>query len=139
MTKYYDQTTRKDKDVDIPISISGEKFTKSDNPSYVCSYCRCKLIRLSDTEYYCNKDAISFYPNEDNMRTANKISMPRTPEENPPLVSTKVPDPNEQYLNKDNMELTGAFKTLQDRGLKITSYSETGSDGRPLKRNRWAL
>ena len=40
--------------------------------------------------------------------------MLRTPEENLPSVSTKVPDPNEQYLNKDNLELKGSFKTLQD-------------------------
>ena len=54
------------------------------------------------------------------------------------LVSTKTPDPNEAFYNKDNIELKGAFKTLQDRGLKITSYTETDGAGRPLKRNRWS-
>jgi hypothetical protein len=74
-------------------------------------------------------------PIEDNMRTANKISMPRTPEENPPLVSTAVPDPTE-VLNKGKVEPQGAFKALQDRGIKITDYTETDGAGRTIKKSR---
>lgn len=96
------------------------------------------MINLSSEEAYCNRCSISFFPEQDDMRTANRVSMPKTPEENPPLVSTKVPDPNEAFLNKGKAEPQGGLKALQDKGLKITSITETGGDGRPLKRNRWA-
>ena len=72
------------------------------------------------------------------MRTANKISMPRTPEENPPLVSTAVPDPTEEFLNKGKVEPQGAFKALQDRVIKITDYTETDGAGRTIKKSRWS-
>lgn len=136
MTKYYKDNFRTEIDKEVPIAILGEKFTKKDKPRYICPECRLQLTRLSEEEYWCGRDHLSFYPNEDNIRTASKVSMPRTTEENPPLVAHGI-DANEQYLNKDKVEPQGAFKLLQDRGLKITSYTETGSDGRPLKKSRW--
>jgi hypothetical protein len=49
-------------------------------------------------------------------------------------VSTAVPDPTDEFLNKGKVESQGAFKALQDRGIKITDYTETDEAGRQLER-----
>jgi hypothetical protein len=43
-----------------------------------------------------------------------------------------LPEPND--LSKPEVEIKGGLKTLQDKGLNITSYTETGTDGRMKKR-----
>ena len=114
MTKHYDNY-RKKIDKDTPIAI-GKEHTNTGakgKARFICSYCRYPLVKISDEEYYCNTDAVSFFPQQDDMRTANRISMPRTPEENIPLVAHGL-DPNEQYFNKDKVEPQSGLKALSD-------------------------
>jgi hypothetical protein len=51
---------------------------------------------------------------------------------------SNLPDALDVYYNRGKVEPPGAFKALQDRGLKITNYTEKDGAGRPLKRNRWS-
>lgn len=102
-------------DKDVPIAI-GKEHTNTSIPSkkrYICSECRYPLVKISDEEYYCNADHLSFYPNEDNMRTSSKVSIPKTAEENPPLVAYGI-DPNEQYFNKDKIEPQWGLKAMSE-------------------------
>lgn len=43
-------------------------------------------------------------------------------------------DPMDFYTGREP-QLQGDFKALNDRGIRITSYTETYGAGRPLKRN----
>lgn len=142
MTKHYPDNYRKKITEDTPVAI-GKEHTNTGAPGkkrFICPECRFPLTRLSEEEYYCNTDHLSFYPNEDNIRTANRVSMPRTAEENPPLVSTKVPDPNEQYLNKDKIEPQWGLKAMSESSstIRITSISEKDGAGRTIKKSRWS-
>lgn len=124
---------------DVPIAIGKEHTSSSAEDkkiNYLCTYCRFPLVKLSSEEYFCNRDHVSFFPNEENMRVANKVSMPRTAEENPPLVSTKVPDPTEEFLNKGKVEPQGGLKALSEssKTIKITSYEEKDGAGRTIKK-----
>ena len=142
MTKHYPNDYRKEIDKDIPIAI-GREHTNTGVKSktrYLCSECRFPLTRLSEEEYWCGRDHLSFYPNEDNVPTASRVSMPRTAEENPPLVSTKVIDPDQAYLNRDKLEQVWGLKALGESSgtIRITSVSEKDGAGRTIKKNRWS-
>lgn len=119
MTKYYNN--KPDPNADIPIAISDE-YTKpdNDNTQYVCSYCQCNLIKMSEEgEYYCNRCSISQYPDVEDVRSKSRISTPLGLNLEPCL--SYLPDPN---LQDNNPEIEGAFKALQDKGIKITRYEE---------------
>ena len=60
---------------DTPIAIS-EEYTKPDTIEYVCNYCHCKLIKMSEEEYYCNRCSISRYPDVEDVRSKSKITTP---------------------------------------------------------------
>jgi hypothetical protein len=49
-----------------------------------------------------------------------------------------LPDPNKAFVNKDKTEPQGVFKALQDRGIKITDYTETDGAGHVIKKSRWS-
>lgn len=141
MTKHYPNDYRKEIDKDVPIAI-GKEHTNTGakgKTRYICPECRFPLTRLSEEEYYCNTDHLSFYPNEDNVRIASKVSMPRTAEENPPLVATSI-DPDQAYLNKDKIEPKWGLKAMSESSgtIRITSVSEKDGAGRTLKKNRWS-
>ena len=70
---------------------------------------------------------------KDEVETGKIIESDNMDDKSETLVSTAMPDPNEAFINKDKIEPKGAFKVLQDRGLKISSYTETGPDGKPLR------
>lgn len=53
------------------------------------------------------------------------------------LVSNKIPDALDGYYGRSKPDYQGAIKTLHDRGIRITLYTETGGDGKPLKKSRW--
>ena len=59
MTKHYDKPNTY---ADSPIAIADE-YTKPDTIDFICNYCQCRLIKMSEEgEYYCNKCSILQYP-----------------------------------------------------------------------------
>ena len=137
MTKYYEEQQRIEKSrqqkEDAPIAISGEQFTESDKLQYYCNYCQCNLIKMSEEEWYCNRCSISQFPTQEEVRSKSRISTPLGLNLEPCL--SYLPDANP---TPKKVEPQGAFKTLQDRGLKITNYSERDGAGRVIKRIRWS-
>lgn len=121
MTKYYDEQ-HKSKKEDTPIPISGEEFTKSDNIEFICSFCQCRLIKMSEDEYYCNRCSISQYPDIESVRSKSRITTPIGLNLEPCLSYT--PDPNEAFFKDKSPEIKGGLKLLKDRGLKVTNYKE---------------
>ena len=124
--------------VDLPIAISGEKFEGAETPELICPSCWyiTKQRYGVDHEYTCNHCGHISNPAQEELRTKSKLSVRGSRDKESRVAYPK--DPNEDFFNKDNIEPQGAFKALQDRGLKITTYSEIGPNGRPLKRNRWS-
>jgi hypothetical protein len=110
------------------IIISSEQYSGEDRPTYYCDTCHCVLARLSDSNnqnesYYCNKCSID-YPDTTNIRQQLKVTVPDRNTE------TQVSNaPGQDYLNKrveihHEPEPKGAFKALQQKGIKITNYKE---------------
>jgi hypothetical protein len=61
----------------------------------------------------------------------------RSPRNTETLVSTNVPRPGFDTVRIDHTpEPHGGLKTLQEKGLRITNYSETDGAGRPINSNR---
>jgi hypothetical protein len=117
----------------IPISISDE-YTKPDNDSieYVCNYCHCSLIKMSEEgEYYCNRCSISQYPDVEAVRSKSKITTPRGLNLKPCLSYLADANPAPKDIEP------GAFKALKAKGIKITRYEERDGSGRPIKKSRW--
>jgi len=121
------QAMKPNKNKDI-VTI-GDEWTGEDRPSYICSYCNRTLTKLTDRNnqnesYYCNSCGIDFQPDNENVRRETKLSVPDRSTET--LVATT---PGIDYLNKSveinhTPEPKGAFKSLQQKGIKITNYKE---------------
>lgn len=140
MTRYRSHESRTDKlrqqKADLPISVSAEEFEgeEEDKKEYICNHCRYSLAKIDEAgEYYCKHCSISSYPEVENVRSKHKLVTPIDLNTEPCL--SYLPEPND--LSKPEVEIKGGLKALQDRGLNITSYSETGSDGHMLKRRKW--
>lgn len=126
------------KNNDIPTTIDKEKYEGSDeDPEYWCPYCHrnLTLVNRETGEYKCSIDEIPFYPREDdNVRRADILDIPEDPEDKEILISN-TPDPLAGYYGPEKPEYQGAFKTLQDKGIHITSYTEKDGSGRIM--NSW--
>jgi hypothetical protein len=115
--------TNKNKNKDI-ITI-GDEYSGEDRPIYICSWCNCTLSKLQDagknnTTYFCNRCAIEFDPESENLRKESRLIVPNRNIE--PAVSTTpgIPDISIHHTP----EPKGAFKALQQKGIKITHYEE---------------
>jgi hypothetical protein len=120
----------------IPASITGihiKETTRRDLELLHChGHCQCSLIKMSEDEYYFNRCSVSQYPDIESVRSKSRLSTPIGLNLEPCL--SYLPDGNP---TPKDIEPEGAFKALQDKGIKITSYDERDGAGRPLKRNRW--
>jgi hypothetical protein len=129
------QPTDPNKNKDI-VTI-GDEWTGEERPSYICNFCSRNLVKLTESNnqnesYYCNSCGIDFQPENENLRRESKISVPNRNQET--LVSTTL---GIDYLNAsiqihNEPEIKGAFKTLQDKGIKIKYYRETDGAGRTI-------
>lgn len=111
--------TNKDK-----VIISSEYY-ENERPSYICSFCSQTLIRLTDAgqnnaTYWCRNCSVEFDPESENLRKESKITVPDRNIE--PAVSTTPGIPDISIRHEP--EPKGAFKALQQKGLKITNYKE---------------
>jgi hypothetical protein len=115
------QPTKPNKDI---ITI-GDKYSGEDRPVYLCSWCNCTLSKLQDagknnTTYFCTRCAIEFDPESENLRKESKLVVPDRNIE--PAASTTPGNPDISIHHAP--ELKGAFKALQQKGIKITNYKE---------------
>ena len=123
MTKYYEEQNKiermRQQKADLPIAINAE-HAKEDRKRYYCNYCQYNLVKISDQEYFCNHCKTSAYPQVEQLRSKSKITTPIGLNMEPCL--SYLPEPDN--LSKKPIEPKGTFKTLRDRGIKITSYKE---------------
>jgi hypothetical protein len=138
MTKYHNdnEKNRLIKD-DTPISIAEETISYDydyNKREYFCKHCSRKLFRLTDSSgknqsYYCNFCSIEFDLGAE-LRSKSKLTVPDGVNREA-FVSTKFP---EYTVGKEPVEYKGAFKALQQKGIKITNYKETDKAGRYRRR-----
>ena len=127
---------------DTPISIAAARQESNDRPKVYCPECQFDTIIKDGSGYRCTREScrhtFDIKHEDKKLQTGIIVENDNMDDNAETLVSTKTPDPDQAFYNKDNIEPQGAFKALQDRGIRITSYSETDGAGRPLKRNRWS-
>ena len=125
MTKYFEDRNKFRKE-ETPI-VAGSEWTRDPKREYICSYCRRTLHRLADKNglnesFFCSFCSIESLPEED-LRSKSKIAPPeRIDNSDNPSVSYAP----EVGIKRKNKEPKGTFRTLQERGIKITNYSEKG-------------
>src|SRR5215203_274879 len=107
--------------------VIGNEWNQEDNPSLICSWCQCGLIRLVDRSglnpsYYCNRCSISYDPDQTEIRKKSKLGTQR--EEIEPAV-TSIGFTPDVALRKP-VELRGGFAQLAKKGtIRFTSYHTT--------------
>ena len=111
---------------DDKVIISSEYF-QNDRPSYICSICNQRLVRLTaagmnNQTYWCRNCTVEWYPTEENIRRESKISVPDRNVE--PAVATTPGINGDSVAIRHTPEIKGGLKELQKRGLKITYYEE---------------
>jgi hypothetical protein len=124
MTKYYQDKNRFEKDSDTPISVRNYEQIES-RKEFFCPYCQRLLSRLTDRSglspsWYCSSCSVD-YPDQSEVKSKSSLSTPQKSNNENPLASTKFKEPT---VGKEPTEIKGGLKALQQRGIKITSYSE---------------
>ena len=97
---------------------------------YFCNYChRSLFLRDKETqEYLCTFCTITYYPNNQLVKKANRFEVPdgSDPNQNrvPPIAM--IDDPNKRLSSTTykQQKLTAAYEALQKKGFHFTSYEE---------------
>jgi hypothetical protein len=131
MTKYTEDKNpwnkNKPAETEIPITLGEEEWYAESRPPYICDFCYRTLIKLQDrsglnTSWFCNSCNMEYDPeSETELRSKTSLTMSEGPVTNPSVSYTP-----ERTLKRRNTEPKGTFKKLQERGIKITNYSERG-------------
>jgi hypothetical protein len=105
--------------------IISSEYYENVRPSFICSFCSQTLIRLTDaglnnTAYWCRHCSVEFDPESENLRKESKITVPDRNQEGSITSIGVTPDISIRH----KPEPKGAFKALQQRGLKIADYKE---------------
>ena len=126
MTKWHDSNRGYIPRADTPISISSNNYEDVEDKTFYCKYCNRSLVWLrdssganADTAYFCTFCSTTTYPDE-NTRRKPKVK-PRDEPPDEPAISL-LP---ERTLQRKKNQPRGSFRTLQERGAKITSYKDT--------------
>jgi hypothetical protein len=106
-------------------TIIGEEYDVPEITTFICNYCNRDLIKLSDSSgnnvsWYCNHCSIPFEPENESIRHKQKLEVPDRNVE--PAIATTPGIPDIRIHHEP--EPKGAFKALQQKGLKITDYKE---------------
>jgi hypothetical protein len=104
------------------VIIAGEQYEAPEITTFICNR---DLIKLSDSSgnnvsWYCNNCSIPFEPENESIRHKQKLEVPDRNIE--PAVATTPGIPDTRIHHEP--EPKGAFKALQQSGLKITDYKE---------------
>jgi hypothetical protein len=130
MTKYFEDHNYQIGRSDTPIVAGSSEWTRDYSKIPICSWCRRDLRKLQDhgrnISWYCSFCQIETLDEDtDNLRTKSKIEQPvRIDNSDNPSVSYAP----EKTLQSKKKQYRGAFKNLQAKGVKITSYSELRSE-----------
>jgi hypothetical protein len=116
----------------IAISIKDSSVSYPPSAKLFCNICSCNLVLLDaqKEEWYCNRCAISYFPNRgEKVKRANKFSTPR-PEtdkhgnitgEKGPIVS--MVDDSSATASPKKPVFPRSLETLKRTGVNITSFS----------------
>jgi hypothetical protein len=126
MTKYSDSNHFASFNVNSDIAVVGEEQIgqqEKRKKEFICEFCRCTLSKLVDSSgknvsYYCNRCNTSTY-DTDELRSQSYLEMSEGPVEDPSI--SYAPEPE---LSRKKKGVKGGLKALQDKGIKITSYTE---------------
>jgi hypothetical protein len=107
------------------VIIAGEAYEAPEITTFICNYCNRDLIKISDSSgnnvsWYCNNCSIPFEPENESIRHKQKLEVPDRNIEPAVATTPGIPD----ISIRREPEPKGAFKALQQRGLKITDYKE---------------
>lgn len=123
MTKY---TSKNNRQPDNDIVVVGDREYNQDvQREYICKYCQKTMSKLIDSSglnpsWYCSSCSISMIPQEvEQLRSKSKLKTPDGPVEYP-----SVSYPLEYTLEKNKAELSGVFKSMQEKGLKVKDVKE---------------
>ena len=111
------------------IDISGQKDNIS--KKYFCNYCRRSLfLRDKDTqEYWCTFCSITYYPNNQLVKKANRFEVPDGSDPNqsrvPPIVMMDDPNKKVSSTSFSHRNLPAAYEALQRKGFRFTNYTTT--------------
>lgn len=91
----------------------------------ICNYCSQVVdVRISEDEYYCNTCQITIIPSIQDVRRVQDLEVPQGVSEETLIVHP--PEPHEQDVRiRKGPVVKGGLKALQNKGLKITSYTST--------------
>jgi hypothetical protein len=121
-TNYFRNNNRPNPYNDI-VSIS----TPEDDEDEYCPSCHCNTLVKYEDHVYCSRCKHTFDVKQvDTADIVESESMDDNPE---PLVSY-TEDPNARFYNRGRVQPQGAFKSLQDKGIRLTSYTERDGAGR---------
>jgi transposase-like protein len=125
MTKYYSNNNKPNPYADIPISIAA---SDDEDEEIMCPSCRVINYQTHgvDYEYRCTRCGHTLDVKQE-VEAADIVESESMDSHNETLISN-LPDPLDQYRTK-RREVQGAFKTLQDKGIRLTSYTKRGGDG----------
>ena len=143
-TKWYNENhnNKGNQYADRPIVAAKEEFTGEDEPKVYCPECQFDTVIKEEFNDRCTRTTCGriFNIKREDKETVEtgKIVESDNMDDNAETLVSELPDALDVYYGRSKPEYQGGIKTLHDRGLKITSYAETGGDGKPLKRNRWS-
>jgi hypothetical protein len=122
-TKYY-SNTKPNPYADIPISIA---MPDNEDEEIICPSCRCNTVIRGEDNDFCTRCQRTFNVKQE-VEAADIVESESMDSHNETLVAN-LPDANDAYNNRRKVEPQGAFKTLQDKGIRITSYIQRSGDG----------
>lgn len=134
MTKWSKENTKANQYSDRPIAIA---TSEDDEPEIICPSCHCNTVVKVESDDYCTRCKHTFNVKQEVEIATGKIVESDNMDDNSETLISNPPDALDAYYGRSKPEYQGAFKALQDRGLKITSYNETNGAGRVLKKSRW--
>lgn len=119
----------------VAISINDTSASYPPSSKLFCNLCCCNLILLDaqKEEWYCNRCAVSYYPNKgEKVKRGNKFKTPGPQiDEHGNIIGDKMPLVS---IVKDDIELSSSckrqklprsFQEMERHGLRITSNTTT--------------
>jgi hypothetical protein len=113
----------------VILDISGSS-TKTKPKKYFCNHCnRSLFLTDKDTqEYICTNCTITYYPNNQLVKKANKFDIPEgsdpSLDKTPPIVMIDEPNKELSSTSYKQTKLSPSFEALKKSGFNFTSYEE---------------
>ena len=123
-TKFY-RNNKPNPYADIPVSIS---TNEDDEDDIYCPSCHCNtLVGGDDGDYFCTRCQRTVIMKQE-VEVADIVES-ESMDSHGETLGSHLPDPNDSFHRRGRVEPQGAFKALQDKGIRLTSYTERSGDG----------